>query len=213
MGALDERGPRHCTRCGVSMAGRVQVPLNFRWAAPELAASPERAAQIRTEVRETGAGETLTIEQVPKLTYTNAFIQEVLRLHPPAIWSGRRVVNDLKLHGRTIPAGSMVLFSPHVTQHDPSYFPDPGTFRPERWIDGHPHQDQPHPYAHIPFGGGNRRCLGFAFATQELIAMTALLAHRINPELVEPGPQRHVGTMSSAPRGGTPIRIHNTDSA
>ena len=39
--------------------------------------------------------------------------------------------------------------------------------------------------------------------------MTALLAHRTDPELVGPGPQGHVGTMSSAPDGGTPIRITN----
>ena len=190
-------------------AGYDTTAAAMGWAAAELAASADRAEQIRAELRKLGAGDSLTIEHITKLTYTNAFVQEVLRLHPPAIWSGRRVVDDFRVHGHTIPGGSMILFSPHVTQHDPRHFTDPATFRPERWIDGHPDQDHPHPYAHIPFGGGNRRCLGFAFATQELIAMTALLAHRTEPELIEPGPQRHVGTMSSAPDGGTPIRIND----
>ena len=199
------------------------------WAIAELAISSSRAEAIRAEVRtvsegtdgsdkvraavreevreEVSEGGFLTIERISGLTYTAAFVQEVLRLHPPAIWSGRRVVDDFQLHERTIPGGSMVLFSPHVTHHDPRQFPEPEQFRPERWIEGHPDQDHPHPFAYIPFGGGPRRCLGFAFATQELIAMTAIVAHRVD---FEPGfatPLRHVGTMSSAPHGGAPIHV------
>ena len=181
------------------------------WAVAELARQPERVDKIRAEMIDIGAGRSLTIEQTTKLTYTNAFIQEVLRLHPPAIWSGRRVVNDFEIDNRTIPGGSMILFSPHVTHHDPRSFPDPADFRPGRWIDGHADQNHPHPYSYIPFGGGNRRCLGFAFATQELVAMTALLAHRTDLEVVDGGPQRHVGTMSSAPADGTQVRIRRID--
>ena len=181
------------------------------WAVAELARQPERVDKIRAEMLDIGADRSLTIEQTTKLTYTNAFIQEVLRLHPPAIWSGRRVVNDFEIHNRTIPGGSMILFSPHVTHHDPRSFPDPEQFLPGRWIDGHPDQNHPHPYSYIPFGGGNRRCLGFAFATQELVAMTALLAHRTDLELIAGGPQRHAGTMSSAPADGTQVRIRRID--
>ena len=177
------------------------------WAVAELAGHPQRVEQIRAEMLELGADRSLTIEQAAGLRYTNAFIQEVLRLHPPAIWSGRRVVDDFEIHGQTVPGGSMVLFSPYVTHHDPRSFPDPAEFRPERWIDGHPDRNDPHPASYIPFGGGNRRCIGFAFATQELIAMTALLAHRTDLELIDGGPRRHVGTMSSAPDGGTRVLI------
>ncbi len=181
------------------------------WAIAELARQPARVEKIRAEMLEVGAGPSLTVEQTAGLTYTNAFVQEVLRLHPPAIWSGRRVINDFEVNDHTIPGGSMILFSPHVTHHDPRSFPDPTEFRPERWIDGHHDQNHPHLYSYIPFGGGNRRCLGFAFASQELIAMTALIAHRTDVELVNGGPQRHVGTMSSAPDGGTQIQIRHTD--
>lgn len=181
------------------------------WAVAELARHAERVDKIRAEMADAGADGSLTIEQTTKLTYTNAFIQEVLRLHPPAIWSGRRVVNDFTIHDQTIAGGSMILFSPYVTHHDSRSFTAPDEFRPERWIDDHPDQDHPHPYSYIPFGGGNRRCLGFAFATQELVAMTALLAQRTDLELVDGGPERHVGTMSSAPDGGTRIRINRID--
>ncbi len=181
------------------------------WAVAELAREPERAAKIRAEMLDVGADRSLSIEQTSQLVYTNAFVKEVLRLHPPAIWSGRRVVNDFEIHDQTVPGGSMILFSPYVTHHDPQSFPEPARFRPERWIDGDPEQDHPHPYSYIPFGGGNRRCIGFAFATQELVAMTALLATRTDLELVNGGPQRHVGTMSSAPENGTQVQIRRID--
>ncbi len=177
------------------------------WAVAELAGSPDRAEMIRTELSEVTEGKPLSVDHVARLTYTAAFVQEVLRLHPPAIWSGRRVVDDFRIHDQTISGGSMILFSPHVTHHDLRSFPNPAQFQPERWIEGHPDQNHPHPYAHIPFGGGPRRCIGFAFATQELIAMTATVASRIIAEPDFATPLRHVGTMSSAPEGGTPIRI------
>jgi len=177
------------------------------WAVAELATDPARGETIRTEVGRVSDGDPLTVDHLAELTYTTAFVKEVLRRHPPAIWSGRRVVDDFAVHDLTVPGGSMILFSPYVTHHDPRSFPDPFQFRPERWIEGHPEQNQPHPFAYVPFGGGPRRCLGFAFATQELIAMTALVTTRTAFEPQGAPPTRHVGTMSSAPAGGTPIRI------
>jgi cytochrome P450 len=176
------------------------------WAVAELAADPTHAQVIRDELANVGALP-LDVTHLGRLTYTNAFVTEVLRAHPPAMWSGRRAVDDFTLHGHTIRGGSMVLFSPEVTHHLPDQFPEPDAFRPGRWIPGHPHHDDPHPYAYIPFGGGPRRCLGFAFATQELVTLVALLAARADIAPAHDGPLRPTGTMSSAPAGGVPIRV------
>lgn len=177
------------------------------WVAANLAQKPAIRDAIRTEVDAVGGITQLTIESLARLAYTAAFVNEILRVHPPAIWSGRTVVEDFEMHGRTIPAGEKILFSPHVTHHLPDQFPEPDVIKPGRWIDGHPDQHSAHPYAFIPFGGGPRRCLGFAFATQELIAMTAIHASRVETRLASHHALQPAGTMSSAPDRGVPIYV------
>lgn len=178
------------------------------WACVELATDPRHRKAIRAELTAAGvgAGRAPNLEQLRMLTYTSAFLQEVLRVHPPAIWSGRTAVDDFEVHGHRVGGGSRVAYSPHVTHHDPADFRDPDEFRPERWIDGDPAADHPRPSAYVPFGGGKRRCLGFAFALQELTVMTALVAQRVNLTLAVDERPRHAGTMSNAPVGGVPVR-------
>jgi cytochrome P450 len=176
------------------------------WAIGELAAGPEHAAAIREELAAVAAGAPLAVEHLGRLTYTNAFVQEVLRVHSPAIWSGRKAVDAFEAHGHVIPAGAMILWSPYVTGHLADEFPGPDAFRPGRWIPGHADHHDHHPYAFVPFGGGSRRCLGFAFALQELVTITALAASRAELSAAAPLP-RPAGTMSAAPAGGVAVTV------
>ncbi len=72
---------------------------------------------------------------------------------------------------------SGILYSLHITHRLPELFPDPTTFKPGRWIEGRPDHHAVLPYACVPFGGGGRRCIGFAFAHQELAVMISALGH------------------------------------
>ena len=58
----------------------------------------------------------------------------------------------------------------------PSCWPDPERFDPTRWAPGAP---EPAPYSFVPFGGGYRRCIGFALATLELQVMAVRLAQQV----------------------------------
>ena len=69
---------------------------------------------------------------------------------PPRGWS----IAPSELHGMTIPAGRMVLYSAYVTGRLPELWPDPGALRPRRWAPGAP---EPKPYSFVPFGGGYRK--------------------------------------------------------
>lgn len=190
-------------------AGYDTTASTMGWITARLTTDPEHSRRIRAEVDDAGGINPITIETLSKLPYTAAFVKEALRAYPPAIWSGRTVTSSFDLHGHTIPAGEKVLFSPYVTHHLPDEFPSPDAFRPGRWIDGDPHQHSSHPYAYIPFGGGPRRCLGFAFATQELITMTAIHAFRTRSELAASHFPTPAGTMSNAPAGGVQLHIRN----
>ena len=81
-------------------------------------------------------------------------MQEVLRLWPPGPAAPRMSIAPSELHGMTIPAGRMVLYSAYVTGRLPELWPDPERFDPARWAPGAP---EPAPYSFVPFGGGYRR--------------------------------------------------------
>jgi cytochrome P450 len=56
--------------------------------------------------------------------------------------------------GVELSAGTLVLYSPYLTHHDPRLWPDPYAFRPQRFADGRP------AWSFLPFGAGRRTCLG-----------------------------------------------------
>ena len=94
------------------------------------------------------------------------FIDEILRRYP-AGWLGSRVAaRDATVGGVPVPAGTLVLYSPYLTHHDPGLWDSPHLIRPERFASGHP------AWSYLPFAAGPRTCLGTHLA--RLILRTAL---------------------------------------
>ena len=91
--------------------------------------------------------------------HIDAFVKEVLRTRPVLSITARKVLEPYPLKGHTLPPGVYVapcLYLAHRRS---------GTaFDPARFLDG----KAPEPFGYVPFGGGNRRCLGAAFATLEM---------------------------------------------
>jgi cytochrome P450 len=89
-----------------------------------------------------------------------------------------------------------------VTQRRADLWERPLDFRPERFLSG-----RPVPYSYVPFGGGNRRCIGAALAMLQLqIVLTAVVRRFV----VQPGPWREeparLAGMTLVPaRGGRVI--------
>ncbi|MBJ7521123.1 MAG: cytochrome P450 [Solirubrobacteraceae bacterium] len=96
--------------------------------------------------------------------YLDATITEALRRRPVLPFSQPRLaVKPVEVGGRRYEPGVALTAGIYLIQHDPSIYPEPYAFRPERWLD-----QRPGTYTWLPFGGGRRRCLGASFAQLEM---------------------------------------------
>lgn len=135
--------------------------------------------------------------------YLDGVVNEVLRLHPPGTVAPRKVMRDVTYAGHRIKKGTTLLYSALITHRMPEHWDDPLSFRPERWLDGF----EPAPYTFVPFGGGYRRCIGFAMATMEIRSAVAAVVARPGVSLV-PGQRiepKGIGAMYPSP--GVRVRI------
>src|SRR5919198_1846233 len=117
-----------------------------------------------------------TIEDVPKLEYTEKIFRESMRMYPPAWTIGRQAITDYKVDKYVIPAGSIILMSQYVMHHNPRYFSDPDNFYPNRWTkETKLHLPR---FSYFPFGGGIRGCVGEPFAWMEGILLIATICQQ-----------------------------------
>jgi cytochrome P450 len=117
-----------------------------------------------------------TIDDVPKLEYTEKVFRESMRLYPPAWTIGRQSINDYKVDKYVIPAGSIILMSQYVMHHNPRYFSDPDLFYPDRWTKEA--KSQLPRFSYFPFGGGIRGCVGEPFAWMEGVLLIAAVCQQ-----------------------------------
>ncbi len=159
----------------IFLAGHETTANALTWTWYLLSQHPEVEARLHAEID--ALGERLpTIDDLPKLSYTEKVLAESMRLYPPAWLVGYRAIRDYPVDRYVVPAGGIVLMSQYVMHHDPRYFPDPFRFDTERW---RPEAKAVRPkFSYFPFGGGPRVCIGESFAWMEGMLVIATLAQR-----------------------------------
>jgi cytochrome P450 len=155
------------------VAGHETTASQLAWAFERLAREPLVLARLHDEL-DGGSDE----------EYLTATINEILR-HRPVLPNAepRLVKQPVEIGGVRYPRGVALLANAYLVHHDPTIYPDPYAFRPERFLEqegaraGGPGGRASNTYTWIPFGGGRRRCLGASFALLEMkIALRVVLA-------------------------------------
>ena len=125
---------------------------------------------------------------IVKLPYLNAVVCETLRLYPVILFSfGRRVKSPFEVMGYRLETDTIVAPCIYLTHQRPDLYPEPTRFRPERFL-----ERQFSPYEYYPFGGGNRRCLGGAFAMFEIKLVLATILSQVQLKLADNRPVRPI---------------------
>jgi cytochrome P450 len=112
--------------------------------------------------------------------YVSATIQEIMRRKPVLMNAEPRLVKQrVEIGGVSYPPGVVLIASAFLVHHDPAIYPDPYSFRPERFMESEGGQ-APGTYTWLPFGGGRRRCLGASFAMLEMkIVLRAVIERNV----------------------------------
>jgi cytochrome P450 len=93
------------------------------------------------------------------MEFTDHFIDEVLRMWPPATGNLARVAKvDLQIGPFSIKKGSLMGSNILGLMQNPKYYEDPEVFDPYRWTK--PGEYTKEPYSFIPFSAGPRSCIG-----------------------------------------------------
>jgi cytochrome P450 len=131
---------------------------------------------------------------------------ETLRLYPTAWAIGREAIRDTTIAGQRVRQGTNVLMSPWVIHRDPRFYDEPDAFRPERWADGL--EKRLPRFAYVPFGGGQRVCIGSSFAQLEATLLLARIAQRFRLALANPDhPIEPLPVVTLRPREAVPMRL------
>ena len=195
------------------VAGHETVASALTWAWQLLATHPDVRDRVRAEVDDVCGDRAVTFDDVRRLPYTAAVLDEVLRLYPPAWLVTRRAREDdmLPVRGRgpvAIAAGALIIVSPWIVHRDPWAWPDPDVFDPTRFLDaeGARRRDIAAMPAYLPFGVGPRLCIGRDMALLEGVLVLASLVSRVDLEPVGP-PPRAVPLVTMRPDAGLPMRV------
>ncbi|WPB07075.1 uncharacterized protein RHO25_011735 [Cercospora beticola] len=133
--------------------------------------NPACLQRLQAELRDTITDASILppLSSLEKLPYLTAVIQEGHRL---AVGVGHRLarispVRPIQYKDWTIPPGVPVGMSNWITAFDPALFPDPHTFRPERFLHDTEGSDRARKLF-SPYSKGTRSCLGMNLAQAEL---------------------------------------------
>jgi len=149
-----------------------------------IARQPEIAQRIRQELRDVVGDGSLNSGHLRQLRYLQAVVQETLRLSAPAPLIPRAVTQDTTINGYHIPAGSIIFVAVYNIHRHKDFWQNAEQFNPDRFFKGEG-VVQKHRCAYIPFGAGERFCIGSNFASIELSILLAQVVGNFKFQLLQ----------------------------
>lgn len=163
---------------------------------------PEIRTKLLQELEELG-NNPKPIE-IAKLPYLDAICAEALRIYPVSLTTFPRISRSpIEIGGHKFGVGTCFYPCIYLLHHREELYPNSKQFKPERFL-----EKKFSGYEYCPFGGGNRTCIGMAFAQFEMKLVVATILRHWRLELISKRPlkpMRHVFSIN--PQDGVKMRI------
>jgi cytochrome P450 len=179
------------------VAGHDTTATALSWALERLTRHPDVLRKAIRAAHASAAGDPAGDE------YLDAIGKEVLRIRPVVFDVGRVLTAPTDVAGYRLPAGVMVAPGIGLVHASAESYPDPERFDPDRMIGA-----TLGPTTWLPFGGGNRRCLGATFALAELRIVLREVLRRVElATTTAPDERQHVKAVILVPHRGARILV------
>jgi len=207
--AADQQG-RHMTDTELRdqlmtllLAGHDTTANSLSWALERLTRSPQTLARAVAAAEASASGDPAGDE------YLDAIAKETLRVRPVVFDVGRVLKEPVEVAGYLLPAGVTVIPAIGLVHARDDIYEDAAQFRPERMLGA-----SLSPTTWLPFGGGNRRCLGANLALAEMrIVLREVLRRAELETTTAPGERPRVKGVIQQPHRGGRIRLRALRSA
>ncbi|MEC4983668.1 MAG: cytochrome P450 [Oscillatoria sp. PMC 1068.18] len=178
-------------------AGHETTATAMAWSLYWVHRFPEIKQKLLAELA--SLGENPDPMAIYRLPYLTAVCQETLRIYPVGMLTfPREVISPIKIMNHEFEPGTVLIGSIYSTHQREDLYPEPHKFKPERFL-----ERQYSAYEYLPFGGGARRCIGYALAEMEmrLVLATILANYQLDLATQKPVKPARRG-LTLAPAGG-----------
>lgn len=186
-------------------AGHETTARALGWTIYCLAEAPWEREPIEEEIDAVLAREPDPVKWLDAMPLTRAAFEEALRLYPPAPSINREPVEPETWNGLYIPPKAAVLVMPWTVHRHRKLWDQPDAFMPQRFHPGN--REKIDRYQYLPFGAGQRTCIGASFAMQEAIIALAVLFSRYRFDTTPQTKPWPVQKLTTQPEGGLPMRV------
>jgi len=195
------------------LAGTDTTSNSLLWGMLCMVLHPDIQRKIQAELDDVvGRERQPCYEDRPNLHYTEATLLEIQRIGSVVPLSvPHRTMKDVELNGFKIPKDTTILPNIWSVHHNEKLFPDPMSFRPERFIDADGKVSKPD-YL-IPFSVGKRFCLGEPLARMEMFLYFTHMLHKFSFKL-PPGEKvdlMETPSIVNSPQEYRVIAVHRGD--
>ena len=193
-------------------AGQHTSAVLATWTGILMLQNPSHVDAVVDEQAAVFERQAVTLAALKQLVCLERCIKEAERLYPPLVMLMRKAMRDFAFGDHVIPANSLVLVSPAVSHLVPTAFADPLRYDPDRFAPAR-EEDRRTPYSLIGFGGGKHRCIGLAFAYQQVKVIWSVLLRRYELSLAAESYRPNYATFVVGPRQPCLVRYRRRSSS
>ena len=160
-------------------AGSETSSSTIEWTMAELIKNPRCMKIVEEELAREIGRNVVKESDLTNLTYLQACVKEVLRLHPSGpLLLPYRAIESCTVMNYTIPKDSQILVNVWAIGRDPILWEDPLMFKPERFLNSMMSLDfKGNDFEFLPFGSGRRICPGMPMAAKLVPLIVASIIH------------------------------------